>query len=175
MRHLARWDLGMLSRAAFLAALCSIVLSAGNARAQDIASAIVGVWKVLSLETKEVNSGRAVRPLGDVIGTFVFSRGGHFSGMVFSANRKGPAAPNATEAERIALFNSMVAYNGVYRTDGNKLDLTIDNSHIQSWNSTQRLFTVELSGTRLTGRTAPLKAATTGLDVFAEFIWERLE
>jgi len=165
----------MLSRAAFLAALCFMPLSAGNARAQEIASAIVGVWQVLSLETKEVNSGRAVRPLGDVIGTFVFSRGGHFSGMVFSANRRGPAAPNATEAERVALFNSMVAYNGVYRTDGNKLDLTIDNSHIQSWNGTQRLFTVALSGTRLTGRTAPLKAATTGLDVFAEFIWEKLE
>jgi hypothetical protein len=175
MIQLARWDLGMLSHAAFLAALCSMLLSAGNARAQDVASAIVGVWKVLSLETKEVNSGKAVRPLGDVVGTFAFSRGGHFSGMVFSANRKGPAAPNATEAERVALFNSMVAYNGVYRTDGNKLDLTIDNSHIQSWNGTQRLFTVEVSGTRLTGRTAPLKAATTGLDVFAEFIWEKLE
>jgi hypothetical protein len=175
MRHLARWDSGMLFRAALLAALCTMLLSAGNARAQDTASAIVGVWKVLSLETKEVNSGRAVRPLGDVIGTFVFTRGGHFSGMVYSTNRKAPAAPNASEAERVALFNSMVAYNGVYRTDGNKLNLTIDNSHIQSWNSTQRLFTVELSGTRLTGRTAPLKAATTGLDVFAEFIWEKLE
>jgi lipocalin-like protein len=175
MRHLAPWALGMLSRVAFLAALCSTLLSAGNARAQDLASTIVGVWKVLSVETKEVNSGKAVRPLGDVIGTFVFTRGGRFSGMVFSVNRKAPAAPNATEAERVALFNSMVAYNGVYRIDGNKLDLTIDNSHIQSWNGTQRPFTVELSGTRLMGRTAPLKAATTGLDVFAEFIWEKLE
>jgi len=175
MRYLARPALGMLSRVAFIAVLCSLLLSAGNARAQDIASAIVGVWKVLSVETKEINSGKAVRPLGDVMGTFVFSPGGHFSGMVFSANRKGPADPNATEAERVALFNSMVAYNGVYRTEGNKLDLTIDNSHIQSWNGTQRLFTVELAGARLTGRTAPLKAATTGLDVFAEFIWEKLE
>lgn len=175
MRHLAPWALGMFSRVAFLAALWSTLLSVGNARAQDLASTIVGVWKVLSVETKEVNSGKAVRPLGDVIGTFVFTRGGRFSGMVFSVNRKAPAAPNATETERVALFNSMVAYNGVYRIDGNKLDLTIDNSHIQSWNGTQRQFTVELSGTRLMGRTAPLKAATTGLDVFAEFIWEKLE
>jgi len=175
MRHLVPWALGILSRIAFLAALCPVLLPAGDVRAQDLASTIVGVWKVLSVETKEVDSGKAVRPLGDVIGTFVFTRGGRFSGMVFSVNRKAPAAPNATEAERVALFNSMVAYNGVFRIDSNKLDLTIDNSHIQSWNGTQRLFTVELRGTRLTGRTAPLKAATSGLDVFAEFIWEKVE
>ena len=176
MRHLPPGALpGMLSGVAFLAALCSTLALAGTARAQDIASTVVGVWKIISIETKEVVSGKAVRPLGDVVGTFTFTNGGRFSGMVFSVNRKAPAAANATEAERVALFNSMVAYNGVYRTDGNKLNLTIDNSHIQSWNSTQRLFTVELSGTRLTGRTAPLKAATTGLDVFAEFIWEKLE
>ena len=149
-----------------------MLLSAGNARAQDLASTIVGVWKVLSVETKEVNSGKAVRPLGEVIGTFVFTRGGRFSGMVFSVNRKAPAAPNATEAERVALFNSMVAYNGVYRIDGNKLDLTIDNSHIQSWNGTQRPFTVELSGTRLMGSDgAPSSGRRHGLDVFAEFVW----
>ena len=94
---------------------------------------------------------------------------GPLFGMVFSVNRKAPAAANATEAERVALFNSMVAYNGVYQIDGNKLILTIDNSHIQSWNRTQRPLTVEISGTRLMGKSAPLKASTTGLDVFAEW------
>ncbi len=93
----------------------------------------------------------------------------------FSADRKSPASSNATEAERIALFNSLVAYNGVYRTEGNKLVMTIESSHIQSWNGTDRSLTVEISGTRLTGRSAPLKAASTGLEVVAENIWERLE
>jgi len=176
MRHLPRWALlGMLSRVAFLAALCSTLPPAGTVRAQDNASTIVGVWKVISIETKEVVSGKAVRPLGDVMGTFMFTRGGRFSGMVFSVDRKAPAAANATEAERVALFNSMVAYNGVYQIDGNKLILTIDNSHIQTWNGTQRPLTVEISGTRLMGKSAPLKAATTGLDVFAEVVWEKLE
>jgi len=176
MRHLPPGALlGMLSRVAFLAALCSTLALAGTARAQDIASTVVGVWKVISIETKEVVSGKAVRPLGDVVGTFMFTRGGRFSGMVFSVNRKAPAAANATEAERVALFNSMVAYNGVYQIDGNKLILTIDNSHIQSWNGTQRPLTVEISGTRLMGKSAPLKASTTGLDVFAEVVWEKLE
>ena len=143
---------------------------------QNLASDIVGVWKVVSIETKEVQSGKVTRPLGDQLtGTFAFTRGGYFSGMVFRTDRKPPAAPNATEAERVALFNSLVAYNGTYRTEGDKLVMKIENSHIQSWNGTERTLTIEISGRRITGRSAPLKAASTGLDVVAENVWERLE
>jgi hypothetical protein len=166
----------MLPRFAFLTALCSIFLSPCPARTQDLASAIIGVWKVVSIETKEVQSGKVTYPLGEQLtGTFVFTPGGRFSGMVFSANRKAPAAANATEAERLALFNSLVAYNGVYRTEGDKLIMTIENSHIQSWNGLDRSLTLQISGTKLAGRSAPLKAASTGLEVVAENVWERLE
>jgi hypothetical protein len=120
----------MLPRLAFFAALCSIFLSPCAVRAHDLASAIIGVWKVVSIETKEVQSGKITHPLGDQLtGTFVFTPGGRFSGMVFSANRKAPAVANATEAERLALFNSLVAYNGVYRTEGDRLIMTIESSH----------------------------------------------
>jgi Lipocalin-like domain len=166
----------MLPRVAFLTALCSIFLSPYPAHAQDLASAIIGVWKVVSIETEEVQSGKVTHPLGDQLtGTFVFTPGGRFSGMVFSANRKAPAVANATEAERLALFNSLVAYNGIYRTEGDKLIMTIENSHIQSWNGLDRSLTLQISGAKLTGRSAPLKAASTGLEVVSENVWERLE
>jgi hypothetical protein len=166
----------MLPRLAFFAALCSIFLSPCAVRAHDLASAIIGVWKVVSIETKEVQSGKITHPLGDQLtGTFVFTPGGRFSGMVFSANRKAPAVANATEAERLALFNSLVAYNGVYRTEGDRLIMTIESSHIQSWNGLDRILTLQINATKLTGRSAPLKAASTGLEVIAENVWERLE
>ena len=143
---------------------------------QNLASDIVGVWKVVSIETKEVQSGKVTRPLGDQLtGTFAFTRGGNFSGMVFRTDRKPPAAPNATEAERVALFNSLVAYNGTYQTEGDKLVMKIESSHIQAWNGTERVLAIQISGRRLTGRSAPLKAASTGLEVVAENVWERLE
>jgi hypothetical protein len=44
----------MLPRLAVFAAL--IFLSPSAVRAQDLASAIVGVWKVVSIETKEVET-----------------------------------------------------------------------------------------------------------------------
>jgi len=143
---------------------------------QNLASDIVGVWKVVSIETKEVQSGKVTRPLGDQLtGTFTFTRGGNFSGMVFRTDRKPPVAPNATDAERVALFNSLVAYNGTYQTEGDKLVMKIESSHIQAWNGTERVLAIQISGRRLTGRSAPLKAASTGLEVVAENVWERLE
>lgn len=175
MTHPHLWSIRTLTKVVILAATSFTTPFIGTARAQDLASMMVGTWKVSSIETKEVGSGKAARPLGDVTGTFVFTRGGRFAGMVFSANRKAPAAANATEAERVALFNSMVAYSGVYRVTGNQIVLTIESSHIQNWNGTQRIFTVEINGARLTGRTSPLKAASTGLEVFSEFIWEKIE
>jgi len=167
----------MLSRIATVAAaLCLILISSGAGRTQDLATAIIGVWKVVSIETKEVASGKVTRPLGDQLaGTFVFTHGGRFSGTVFRADRKPPEGANATDPERVALFNSLVAYNGSYRIDGDKLVMTIENSHIQSWNGTNRVLTIAINGTRLIGRSAPLKAASTGLEVVAENVWERLE
>jgi len=166
----------MLPRFAMFVLTCLIALSPPLARGQDLAPTLVGVWNLVSLETKEVQSGKVSLPMGDhVTGVFVFTKGGHFSGMVFRGDRKAPESPNATEVERLALFNSLVAYHGTYRTEGNKLIMKIQNSHIQSWNGTERVLTVEVSGSRLTGRSAPLKAASTGLEVVAENVWERGE
>ena len=166
----------MLTRFAMLVVCGLLALFPLPALAQDLAQTIVGAWKLVSLETKEVQSGKVSRPMGDkVTGAFVFTKGGHFSGIVVRGDRKAPEGPNATEAERVALFNSLVAYHGTYRTDGNKLIMKIENSHIQSWNGTERVLSVEISGTRLTGRSAPLRAASTGLEVVAENVWERIE
>jgi hypothetical protein len=166
----------MLSRFAMLVVWSFIALYPASAPAQDLAQTLVGVWKLVSLETREVQTGKVSRPMGNqVTGAFVFTKGGHFSGMVFRGDRKTPEGPNASEAERLALFNSLVAYHGTYRTEGNKLIMKIANSHIQSWNGTERVLTVEVNGSRLTGRSAPLKAASTGLEVVAENVWERLE
>ena len=72
----------------------------------------------------------------------------------------------------------MVAYNGVYQIDGNKLILTIDNCPTSNPGTAHnnRLQPVEISwhpidraGRRLSRPQRP------GLDVFAEVVWEELE
>ena len=82
---------------------------------------IVGVWKAISIETKELNTGKSVRPFGDAPNaTFVFTKGGHMAAVVTTADRKAPAGPNPTGAERVELHRTLSAYSGTYRVDGNK-------------------------------------------------------
>ena len=157
-------------------ALLAGLLAPAKANAQEPSSAVVGVWKVLSVETKEVTSGKVAKPFGDQpTGTFFFSQRGRMAGMQFGTNRKAAAAPNATEAERAALFASMSAYSGTYKVVGKKLIFNIENSSIQSWNGTERAINIEINGAKLTGTSDPFKSLISGLDVVAVVTWEKVE
>ena len=77
------------------------------ALAQSASPSISGVWKVTAVETREVLSGKVVRPFGDQpSGTFIFTPGGQMVGMQYAGNRKAPTSPNPTDAERAALHSS---------------------------------------------------------------------
>jgi Lipocalin-like domain len=160
----------LLLSALFLTTFFPVAVRAQNA------SSIVGVWRVANVETKEVATGKVSQPFGDhPSGTFIFTPGGQMVGMQFAANRKAPAGPNPTEAERAALFSSMSAYSGRYRMEGTKLLMAIEDSSIQSWNGTTRTLDIEVSGRKLTGTSEPFKSLISGVDVVAVFTWERLE
>ena len=144
--------------------------------AQGTSSSVAGVWKVTAVETRELVSGKVVRPFGDLpSGTFIFTSGGQMVGMQYAANRKAPASSNPTDAERAALHSSMSAYSGRYRVEGKKLFIAIEDSSIQSWNGTTRIINVELDGKKLTGTSEPFKSLISGADVVAVIAWERLE
>jgi hypothetical protein len=92
-----------------------------SAAAQDTTS-VVGVWKLTSLVTKEVATGKTVHPLGEgPIGYTIYTRGGHFKSVTTAANRKAPAGASPTDAERIELHKTAVFTSGTYRQEGNKV------------------------------------------------------
>lgn len=137
---------------------------------------IAGVWKVVSIETMAVVSGKVAKPFGDQpVGTFVFTPGGQMSALITTADRKPPAGPNPTEAERAELLRTLSAYTGSYRVDGNKLIFNIANSSIRSWNGTERTLTFEMKGKTVTATSAPFKSAMSGVDIIAVNVWERVE
>ena len=155
----------------FLAAILPV-----NVTAQTRPQEIVGVWKVVSVETKELTSGKVVRPFGDSpTGTFVFTTGGRIIGMQYGTGRKAPASANATDTERAALLSTMSAYSGTYTIDGKKLVINIEDSSIQSWNGTKRTINIEIDGPTFTGTSEPFKSLITGFDVVAVITWKRLE
>jgi len=156
-----------------IAAFTMTLLLPTSGHAQDT---IVGVWKAVSIETKELDTGKSIRPFGEPPNaTFVFTNGGQMAAVITSADRKAPVAPNPTDAERADLHRTLSAYSGTYRVDGNKLIVTVRNSSIQSWNGTERSLALEFRGKLLHATSAPFKSTVSNGEVVAVNVWERVE
>ena len=95
--------------------------------------------------------------------------------VITAGDRKAPAGPNPTDAERAELHRSLSAYSGPYRVDGGKLIVSIKNSSIHSWNGTDRILMLAFKGKTVTGTSEPFKSLVFGEDVVAVTMWERVE
>jgi hypothetical protein len=157
----------------------TLALAATLARpvsAQDLASSIVGVWKLKSQVRKEVMTGKTTNTFGErPTGHIIYTRGGHFSFVVLAGNRKAPAGPDPTDAERVDLFKTMVAASGTYTIQGNEVVLNVETSWNQSWTGTRRPSQAEIIGNTLTLTTGPVKAAADGVEILSITTWDRAE
>jgi hypothetical protein len=156
--------------------LASILTLAQPTVAQDLASSIVGTWKITGQMGKEVVSGKTDKNFGEQpVGHYIYTRGGNFVFFFVADNRKAPAGPNLTDAERIALFKTFDGGGGTYKVEGSKLVYRYDTSWHQAWTGTERTTQVDIAGKKLTLTTAPFKGSLTGLDVVVITTWERVE
>ena len=132
----------LLTSAAFLT-------FASPAGAEDINSPLVGLWKLTGNTTKIVATGALERQAGEhPSGYQLFTMGGHMMFVQAAENRKPPAGTVATDAERVGLFNTLVAYVGTYKLNGSKVLI-----HFEA-NATpgipDRTYAMEVSGDKLT-------------------------
>jgi Lipocalin-like domain len=149
--------------------------SARPAQSQDLASQIVGVWKYVSLNNKEVATGKITNPLGEKpIGYIVYTKGGRVIFTVVGDKRPQPAGSSATDAERVGLFNTLSAGSGTYKIEGDTGMATYDSSWHQLWTGTTQKRTYAISGNKLTITSAPTKLAD-GNEVIFEVVLERAE
>ena len=144
------------------------------APAQDLASSLVGVWKLTSVTRTEVATDKTEKPYGEMpTGYYIYTRGGHFLWNIVADNRKAPgSAP--TDAERIELFKSLSFGSGTYKVEGNKVLYRYDSSWHQVWTGTERAGAPEITGTKMTLKSAPFKNPT-GVDVFVVNTYQRVE
>lgn len=135
---------------AIAAALTSaaLITFAWPAGAQDINSPLVGLWKLTGNTTKIVATGAMERQAGEhPIGYQLFTKGGHMMFLQAAENRKPPAGTVATDAERAALFTSLVAYAGTYKLDGSRVLIHFEANAIPG--IPDRSYAMEISGDKL--------------------------
>jgi hypothetical protein len=118
------------------ASLAFLLSSSHLAAAQDLAVQLVGVWKGKGFVEKVLATGETTKPRGESpTGTATFSRGGHFTWIFINEGRRSPATP-VTDADRVALFNSLAFGTGTYKVEADKVALRYDGS----WNQARSAY-----------------------------------
>jgi hypothetical protein len=167
----------MMRRVLNFAVILALAMTlAQPVRAQDLASQIVGVWKLVGFSTKEVASGKSTHPYGEKpSGYYVYTKGGHFFAIQVAQERKAPAAATPTDAERAELHKTMAANAGTYKIEGTTLVTTFEVTWLQSWTGTTQKREIGIAGNMLTSTSAPFKSQLTGNDVVFVATLERVE
>lgn len=146
------------------------------ARAEDLASQIVGLWKYVSLTTKEVASGRETKLFGDnPKGYVLYTKSGRSMWVLVGDNRAKPAGAAVTDAEAVGLFRTFASGSGTYKVEGKTLTATFDTSWNERWTGTTQKRYIEIVGNKLNITSDPVKATATGLDIVITNVLERVE
>jgi hypothetical protein len=147
------------------------------APAQDLATSIIGVWKLTSFSTKEVPTEKVSKPFGEhPSGYFFFTRGGKVAFFAIGQDRKPPASTAPTDAERAELYKTMIAaFTGTYKVEGARVIMQVDASWNQAWTGTQQPRNIQIAGNQLTVTTPPLKSLISGQEIVVTAVFERAE
>jgi hypothetical protein len=165
----------MTSRLVGAVTLALTLASPIVAAAQDLATQLIGVWRQTGYTQKSLATGETSKPQGEnPAGMAIFSRAGYFTWIFIADGRKSPASLPATDAERIALYNTGSYAGGTYKVNGDKVTFLYKASFNQAWTGTERVQTMQVSDKVLTWTSAPYKT-NDGKEAFATITFERLE
>ena len=157
------------------AAIAFLTTFTQPAAPQDLASQIVGVWKAVSNSIQEVATGKRDYPFGKKPdGYVVYTKGGRVVSAIFGDNRSKPAGL-LTDADRVALFNTLSAVSGTYKVEDTTLSVTYDGSWLQSWTGATHKRKIAIAGNTLTITSEPFRNMETGQQIFFELVLERVE
>jgi Lipocalin-like domain len=139
-------------------------------------SDLYGTWKLVSATRKVMDTGQVEQYRGTAPkGYTMFGRDGRFLSFTVSEKRPKPeSVAKMTDQQRIELFNTMNAYAGTYKLDGNKLTYRFDLTHNEV---TERASVreIKIEGRKLTIVNEPAAATIDGKLSQVTTVWEKVE
>jgi hypothetical protein len=107
---------------------------------------LVGLWRLVSFQREYQATGEREYPMGNTpTGYILFLPEGRMAVVITGEGRKAPT----TDQDRAGLFNSLVAYTGPYRVDGDKWITMVEVSMNPAWVGTEQTRAFQISGDRL--------------------------
>jgi hypothetical protein len=112
---------------------------------------LIGTWRLVSFEREYQAAGEREYPMGQVpTGYILFLPEGRMAVVITAEGRK----PAATDQDRAGLFNSLVAYTGRYRVEGDTWITSVDVAANPAWVGTEQTRSFRTAGDRLQETTA---------------------
>ncbi|MBP1750188.1 MAG: hypothetical protein H6Q52_2727 [Deltaproteobacteria bacterium] len=112
---------------------------------------LLGIWKIVSVESEDQATGEREPVLGiSLAGYLIFMPEGRMITIATGEDRKEAK----TDQDRGDLFESMVAYTGMYRLEGDKFIANVDVAWNPAWVGTEQTRFFVLDGDRLHVTTA---------------------
>jgi hypothetical protein len=106
---------------------------------------IVGTWKLVSYEVEVQTTGQKGPVMGDHPTGFATLAEGRVFFVLTGEARK----PAKTDQERAELLNTLVAYSGTYRVEGDTWTTNVEVAWNPEWVGTKQVRNFTLSGERL--------------------------
>jgi hypothetical protein len=157
--------------------VAALVLFVSAAAFADDSAKLTGVWKMTSWTRHEIATGNDSKLFGEhPVGYLIYTKGGHFTWTGFKDGRLRPAGPELTDAERVALFNTMYAYYGTYKVEGGTIIDTVAGAWNEGWVGTR--FTIdkyEVTDRTLMMVSSPFRATVDGAQMVVTTTFDRME
>ena len=116
----------------------------------DLRTRILGTWRMLSWKKILISTGEQSDALGpNPFGYINYAADGRLMVFVLKSGRPKPKTNPPTPEEKIALFDSLFAYVGMYRTESDRVIHTLDGSWNELWTGTTQTRMLSFQGERL--------------------------
>ena len=123
-----------------------IALAATQRSVANDRPSLVGTWQVVSYEMVSPSTGEREAVRGEhPTGYAIFTSEGRFMGIITNEGRKPPS----TDQDRADLFQTMAAYTGTYRVDGDKWTTKVEVAANPALVGTEQERAFRLEGDRL--------------------------
>jgi Lipocalin-like domain len=164
-----------LYKAVFLTAVAAVSPSMFPFAAWAEEGPLIGSWKLKQFVREVAGTGERYDQLGPhPEGVISYSKDGRMSVLLLAGDRVKPMGDIPTDQEKVALFQTMIAYAGTYTVDRGKVVHHVD----LSWNGaragTDQVRYFSLQGDTLTIRTAPNKSPIDGSEGIGILVFERV-
>jgi hypothetical protein len=127
-------------------AMLVLFLTLGQPGFADDGAKITGIWKLVAYEVEVQATGQKLPVMGqNPTGYVIFAPEGRVWFVLTGEGRK----PAKTAEDRAELLNTLVAYTGMYRVEGDKWITRVDVAWNPEWVGTEQTRSFKVEGGRL--------------------------